>query len=201
MLVIFHRYGVSHWDGFLHTDFYAEGRKRGWHVVGMLGAAQVNFASPESQQNTRVVLDWMLANYNVDRARIYGVGFSMGGGSATSYAARHLDPAGSMFAALVDHTGSVSLQDTYDHERGPNWPFPQCALDVWFGDGTQGSAERWKPARSSVVHRDPSTPAGDPDHLPDPAYAVGAEVEVHGEVHRGGDRGHDETGGDVLAGE
>ena len=36
MLVIFHRYGVSQWDGLLSTRFYEWASRRGWYVVHQL---------------------------------------------------------------------------------------------------------------------------------------------------------------------
>ena len=54
-----------------------------------------------------------------DGARIYGVGFSMGGGAMASYAARHLDPTKPMFAGLVNHTGTTSLRHAHAHVPNP----------------------------------------------------------------------------------
>jgi hypothetical protein len=157
LLVIFHQYGVSHLDGYFNTEFFQQARARGWHCVSMLGGVDVHFGAIESQQNTDVVMDFMLQNFNVDPERIYGVGFSMGGGAAMNYAARRLDPSRFMFAALFDHTGGVALKNTYLNESGPGWPFPQFVLDTLFGNGTPGSADPWKLARSSVVNFDPNT--------------------------------------------
>jgi pimeloyl-ACP methyl ester carboxylesterase len=158
MLVIFHKYGVGYLDGWVNTTFFQECLKRGWYGVCPTEASGVHFSSIEGQKNVEKVLGWMVDNFDVDPDRIYGVGFSMGGGAATNYAARHLDPGDSMFAALVDHTGGVALKDTYLNESGPpGWPYPQFVLDYWFGNGTQGSAEPWKLARSSVINFDPQT--------------------------------------------
>jgi acetyl esterase/lipase len=118
--VIFHKYGAGHLDGWVDTEFFQEGRRRGWHVVCMLAASGINFASPESQQSTEAVLDWMRANYNIDPNRTYGVCFSMGGGSATSFAARQLDPSKTLFAGVVDHTGGIALTDSYAQESAPS---------------------------------------------------------------------------------
>jgi acetyl esterase/lipase len=157
LLVVFHQFGVSHFDGFLNTEFFQRARKRGWHCVSVLGGVDVHFGNVESQQNTDVVMDFVLQNFNVDPERIYGVGFSMGGGAALNYAARRLDPAKFMFAAVVDHTGGVALKDTYANETGPGWPFAQFVLDTLFGLGTKGSADPWKLARSSVINFNPDT--------------------------------------------
>ena len=43
----------------------------------------------------------------------------MGGGAALSYAARHRDPERGAFAAVVNHTGTISLRNTY-HNVSPD---------------------------------------------------------------------------------
>jgi dienelactone hydrolase len=78
--------------------------------------SQSSFNRLEGQINVQAALGYLNANYNVDPSRIYAVGFSMGGGMATSYAARHVDPNGLMFAALVNHTGTVSQGDAWSAE-------------------------------------------------------------------------------------
>lgn len=152
MLVGFHRFGVSHYDLLYHTNFFREGINRGWHVVAPLSANGVHFSSLESQINTEAVLNWMVANFAIDKTRVYGVGFSMGGGAALNYAARHLDPNGVMFAAIVNHTGTVDLEDAYVNE-----PATQVIFDTFFGDGSAGSADPWKMRRSSLISLDPAT--------------------------------------------
>ena len=154
MLVVFHKYNVGYLDALANTHFVQEGMRRQWYVVCPLSASGVNFSSIESQVNTEAVLDWMVSNpdLNVDTSRVYGVGFSMGGGSVTNYAARHVDPGGVMFAAVVNHTGGVALKDSYANAGAAEFVF-----DFWFGDGSQGSADPWKLARSSILNFDPVT--------------------------------------------
>ena len=129
LLVGFHKFEVSHWDLCEHTDFFNEAFSRGWFIVTPLGAAQQAFGGLEAQANTQLVLDFC-SILPVDPARIYGVGFSTGGGWMTSYAARHQDPTRSRFAGLVNHTGGVSLTHTYANEEqfdnGCDPPFPAC---------------------------------------------------------------------------
>lgn len=143
MLVVFHKFGVSHWDAYYNTSFIAEARTRGWYLVAPLGASGVNFGSIESQINTRAALEVVTNLYNVDKSRVYGVGFSMGGGSVVSYAARNLDPARVMLAAICDHTGGISLTHTYyiesdDNDADDNIPEfgsnleVRDILDYWF---------------------------------------------------------------------
>ncbi|MCC6408518.1 MAG: hypothetical protein IT453_15250, partial [Planctomycetes bacterium] len=79
-----------------------------------------------------------------------------------NYAARHVDPAGPMFAAILDHTGTVDLNDAYLNDPGMHvYPYP---LDFWFGTAwLPGSADPWRMARSSLIKFDDVTLAVDPD--------------------------------------
>jgi pimeloyl-ACP methyl ester carboxylesterase len=151
LLVVFHKFGTSHGDVFFNTTYLQEAIKRGWYLVCPLGAAQSHFSSIEAQVNTEFVLDWMSTHpaFKIDRTRVYGVGFSMGGGSVTNYAARHVDPAHLMLAALIDHSGGVALKDTLLND-----PAVQPIFDFWFGNGSAGSADPWKMERSSVINFD-----------------------------------------------
>ncbi|HTF91050.1 MAG TPA: alpha/beta fold hydrolase [Planctomycetota bacterium] len=159
LLVVFHKYGSSHNDVLQNTDFVKECAKRGWFLVCPLAGSKKHFGSLESQVNTEAVLDWMLANatLRIDRQRIYGIGFSMGGGAALNYAARHRDPAHAMFAALINHSGGVSINNTYLHD-----PPVRFILDFWFGDGSAGSADPWNMTRSSVIDFNSATLIVDP---------------------------------------
>ena len=151
LLVIFHGFGSSHWDVWVHTEFIQECQRRGWYLVCPLGATNKSFASPAATLNREMVFDWMLATFvRIDVERVYGVGFSMGAGEATNYAARHLDPARTMFAALVNHTGGVDLNHTYASD-----PPARFIFDYWYGDGTPNSADPWQMARSSLLRFDP----------------------------------------------
>ena len=117
LLVVFHKYGTSHADVLFNTTFVDEARSRGWYLVAPLGAMQNNFGCLESQVNVRAALDWTRAHLPVDDQRIYGVGFSMGGGACASFAARHLDPDGPRLAAIVEHSGTVSLTHAWANEN------------------------------------------------------------------------------------
>ncbi|TDJ68781.1 MAG: hypothetical protein E2O39_12640 [Planctomycetota bacterium] len=117
LLVAFHGASASQNDIGYNTDYYQKAMARGWYVIAPLGAHEWNFGVPYAQANIEVALDWVVEHFNIDPDRVYGVGFSMGGGVAASYAARHLDPAHVRLAAIVNHTGTTSLRDTYNH-----WP-------------------------------------------------------------------------------
>ena len=152
LLVVFHKFSVSQKDALVHTSFFEEAWKRGWHIIAPLSAAGVNMSSVIGQTNTEVALEWMTSNFNVDPERIYGVGFSMGGGTLMSYAARHVDPARPMFAAVVEHTGGIAINDTFANE-----PSIAFIFDFWFGNGSPGSASPWKMTASSLFDFNPVT--------------------------------------------
>ncbi|MBI5364796.1 MAG: hypothetical protein HZA53_16590 [Planctomycetes bacterium] len=168
LLVCFHKFGVSQNDILNRTTFFQEAQARSWFCIAPLGAAQVNFSSLESQINVRAALDYVTAGFAIDPARIYGVGFSMGGGAVTSYAARHLDPNGSMFAAIANHTGGIALPHTYANEPddadlddnvpnfGDNLEVPDI-LDFWYGGAP--SMNRYAYLRCSMMDLDPLTGA------------------------------------------
>ena len=165
LLVVCHRFGVSHWDAYFNTTFFDEARTRGWFVIAPLGASQKSFSSLEGQINTQAALDWVTARFNIDTNRIYGVGFSMGGGSVSSYAARHIDPSGVMFAAILNHTGGVSLSNTWaleydDNDADDNIPNPGDHLEVpdileyWYGGPPATRAFNYQ--RCSMIDLDPN---------------------------------------------
>jgi len=156
LLVVFHKWGVSHLDTWVNTTFIQEAYLRGWHVIAPLSASGVHVNSQEGQQNTAVAVRWMLQNFNVDPDRIYGVGFSMGGSAVANFAARHLDPTDFMFAAILDHTGGVSNVDTYENSNAN----ARYVFDFWYGNvGVEPvvPADPWEMVRSSVIDFDPQT--------------------------------------------
>jgi dienelactone hydrolase len=150
-LVAFHAFNVSHADAVYHTNFPAECLARNWFMIAPFGASQTNFGSLPSQINVAAVLSWARAMLPIDGNRIYGVGFSMGGGGCASYAARHLDPSASMFAAIVDHTGTVSLAHAYANESTSI----QLILEGWFGGSP--AAQPFAYQRCSTIDIDPLT--------------------------------------------
>lgn len=113
VLVLFHGYGEQPRGLLETTTYFNDAMERGWIVVAPLGAHQYNFSVEYAQQNTEKALDWVGQFLPVDPDRFYAVGFSMGGGAATTYAARHLDPMHARFAAVVNHTGTTSVSDVY----------------------------------------------------------------------------------------
>jgi hypothetical protein len=166
MLVAFHRANVSHADAFLWTSFPQECDTRGWYFVAPLGGSQRHFGSLVSQINTQRVLDLVCSLYPIDRERIYGVGFSMGGGAVATFAARHFDSDAPHFAAIINHTGTVSVAhafaNDYDDDdsddgvppNGANLEAPDL-MEFWNG-GTPATAA-FSFSRCSTIDIDPLT--------------------------------------------
>ena len=82
-------------------------------MVAPLAAHEYNFGIGYAQKNVDVALNWVAQTLPLDLSRLYAVGFSMGGGLAVSYAARHQDIYGGRFAAVVNHTGVTSLSHSF----------------------------------------------------------------------------------------
>lgn len=157
LLVVFHGWGNTHRSILDQTSYFHEARQRGWYIVAPLGAHKYNYAIPYAQQNVQAVLDWVTEYLPIDDSRIYGVGFSMGGGNVTNYAARHLDPAHARFAAIVNHTGTVSVRDVFYNATDTSL---LEHVDMFGGTPMQFPFEY---ARSSVIDMQPGFPAPDPD--------------------------------------
>jgi hypothetical protein len=151
LLVAFHKYGVSHADVLVNTNFVQEARNRGWYMLAPYGAMENNYGCLPSQTNVSAVIAWLRSLVWIDPTRIYGVGFSMGGGGCASFAARHLDPSGPILAALVDHTGSVSLWHTYANQTIDI----QQQLETLFGGSP--AANHFAYQQCSTVDIDPLT--------------------------------------------
>lgn len=113
LLVVFHGYGEEHTDMVTKTSYFQEGMARGWIVIAPLGAHKYNYAIDYAQENVELALTWAATYLTLDPDRFYGVGFSMGGGMASSFAARHQDALGPRFAAVAVHSGTCSMRDVY----------------------------------------------------------------------------------------
>jgi len=150
LLVVFHRFGVSELDAMVSTRYFEEARRRQWHVIAPRSYSQFHFSSLTSQVHTERAIEWALANLNVDPARLYAVGFSMGGGAALNFAARHLDLAGPRFAAVASLSGLLDHQNAYANEIVAT----QDLYDDTFGNGSTGSADPWLMLRSSLFQLD-----------------------------------------------
>jgi len=116
LLVLWHQWSTSEDDTWVNTSFFEEATQRGWYVIAPLGAHQHHLGIDYAQRNTEELIEFMAAwlprlngNRSIDKTRVYGVGFSMGGGALTSYACRHLDPTEYPYAAILNYTGTMSV--------------------------------------------------------------------------------------------
>ncbi len=150
LLVAFHRFSNTMYDIPFNTDLCAEANARGWYLLAPMALTDINLNSVASQINVETVLELITRIYNIDDDRIYGVGHSMGGGCALSYAARHLDPSKPMFASVINHTGVMSQRHSYENDCNP--PF-NCGLqDDWeFWYGGEPSTNLFDYQRSSLI--------------------------------------------------
>jgi pimeloyl-ACP methyl ester carboxylesterase len=126
MVVAYHGFGGSANTPGDQSTIDEECNARDWIYMAPTGIDDKLFGSPISQQNTEAAMQWMLDNYNVDPDRIYMVGFSMGGGVVSNFAARRRDPDGIMIAAV----GMVC--STFDWVMEYNEGFP--ALHDWLSN-------------------------------------------------------------------
>ena len=113
VLTLFHGFAETPMGVVNATELDNEAADRGWLTVIPLGAHIYNYGIDYAQDNIESVFEHVQQLAPIDLDRVYAVGFSMGGGAAASYAARHLDPTHVRFAAIVNHTGSTSLRDTH----------------------------------------------------------------------------------------
>ncbi|QDV07733.1 hypothetical protein Poly30_32640 [Planctomycetes bacterium Poly30] len=154
LLAAFHGAATSHGDIYYRAlDFFVEADQRDWFLIAPLqanltGPMDVSYASVQSQLHVETLIELILDTYAIDRDRIYGAGFSMGGGNALSYAARHRDRRTGALAAVVNHTGSVALADI--HANAP--PSIAAVMEVIFGGPPSGPVFEWQ--RSSLIELD-----------------------------------------------
>ena len=114
VMVMFHGYNRTEGSCYVEgRELFVEAQRRGWYVIAPLGAHKRNYGIDYAQTNIEHALTFLLSALPIDSQRVYGVGFSMGGGGALSYGARHMDPNKPRFAAIVNHTGGTSTSFVY----------------------------------------------------------------------------------------
>ena len=113
VLTLFHGYGEEPADVVQNSPLVNEAMARGYVVFIPLGAHKYNYGIEYAQRNIELAFEFLVARLPLDLDRIHAAGFSMGGGAAASFAARHMDPDGLRIASVVNHTGTASLRATY----------------------------------------------------------------------------------------
>ena len=117
VLTLFHGYGEEPGDVVANSPLVGEAMARGFVVFIPLGAHKYNYGIDYAQRNIELAFEFLSARLPLDLDRIYAAGFSMGGGAAASFAARHQDPDGLRIAAVVNHTGTASTRATYQQSN------------------------------------------------------------------------------------
>ena len=148
MVICYHGFGQSADSVALMSTLDEEANARGWIYMAPTGIDDQLFGSPISQQNTSAAVQWMLDNFNIDDDRIYLVGFSMGGGVALNYTARHRDPDGIMIAAL----GVVSGTMDWTAEYVMGVPVIKELLKNEYNFGGTPSEKPWEYQQSSSLY-------------------------------------------------
>ncbi len=146
VLTLFHGYGETPLALLARTPLAAQAAARGWLVVIPTGAHVFNYGIDYAQDNIEDAFEFVAQLAPLDLERVYAIGFSMGGGAALSYAARHMDPTHVRFAAVVNHTGSTSLRGTYDADPATR---PVFESPLMFGAAPSAGPFRYQ--RSSSI--------------------------------------------------
>lgn len=153
LMVAFHGASTTHLDIRERTELFDEAAARGWYLLAPVqfstsgSPPDISYGSAQTQLHVESVLETMIEQYPVDEERIYGVGFSMGGGACLSYAARHRDlTRPGVFAATVNHTGSVALSHVYDSSPQGS---VQAIFELLFGGSPTASPFPWQ--QSSLI--------------------------------------------------
>jgi len=161
LLVLFHSYnGDGDLELELLTRFSNEADLRHWYILApdqdtvSIGTPfrRKTYAGVDSQELLRITMNWVLENHPIDSQRIYGVGFSMGGGDLLGFAAQHLDPTKGAFAAVAPNAGTMCLTEEYWRNQSS-----RDALRAAVGAGAAPNASnRFGYERSSaLLYEDP----------------------------------------------
>ena len=161
LVVGFHKFSVSEKDIFLNTPLPYEAAARGWMLVAPYGLTDTSFGCPQTQASFEAVAHVLFSLVPFNYRRVYGVGFSMGGLSALSFAMRHLDRQQLQFAGVVLHTPTLDMVQAYENSN----PVMKILLsDVRHFGGTPSDAP-FEYARVSPVRFEPNGLV-DPDSAP-----------------------------------
>jgi acetyl esterase/lipase len=152
MLIAWHGFGTSCKSVALQTTLDEQCASWGWIYLSVTGVDDKLFGPPVAQHNAETAIDWMLDHFNVDRDRIYMVGFSMGAGVVANFAARHRDPDGLMIAGVGLVSASLDWTMTWHGDS---------AVQVWLNNpwnfGGPPATYPFRYQRSSDLHFDPAS--------------------------------------------
>ena len=168
LVVAYHGFGASAASVGNQTTIDEHCEARGWFYLSVTGLDDKIFGTPVAQGHVDVAIQWMLDQFNIDADRIYMVGFSMGAGVVTNYAARHRDPEGIMIAAVGSVSGAFDWTTSWNLDS---------SIHAWmlntYNFGGSPTAEPFAYQRVSTLHFDPTTyPPLPGTHLPGVAMAT-----------------------------
>lgn len=170
LVIAFHSYGVSEKDIWINTDIASLCAERGWALVAPYGMVDTHYGNVQSQESLIKVLNVVQKYFKFDQDRIYTVGFSMGGGAATSFAMRHLSDQRLQVAAVVNHTGTQDLVEVYQNGSVATKTMLSDSMHFGTAPTTSDTAFpylRVSPSRLVVGAVDPNlTPARNLRHIP-----------------------------------
>ncbi|MFN0204876.1 MAG: alpha/beta fold hydrolase [Planctomycetota bacterium] len=144
LVVAWHGFGNSHNQPMPYLA--NEANNRGWMLMSPLGIADNTFSWLPGQIAVSQSLDWLATNHPFDGSRVYGVGFSMGAMCITNYAARHLDPNKTRFAALATVCGTFDNVDNYTQS-----PSAQTLMESFFGGNPYSAPQDFEYLRTSLL--------------------------------------------------
>jgi poly(3-hydroxybutyrate) depolymerase len=162
LLVLFHAfdgYGVGELQYILYAhSFMQEADDRRWFI---LAPAQIDqslgtfyqrktFGNDAAVERIRAELAWVLDTYPIDRRKVYGFGFSMGGGDVLSFAAQHRDPTAGAFAAVAVNAPTSCLSAEYWWNQNAQDPLERA---IGGGPGVPPPMSPWDFARASSTLR------------------------------------------------
>jgi len=97
---------------------------RGWFLLGPNGHHTSNMGSEPNQRAYEVDLALLASLFQFNWEKVYTLGFSMGGLSATSFAFRHQDPYTPRVAGIIYHSGTTDIIRDYDEA-------PAATKHIW----------------------------------------------------------------------
>ncbi|MCB9897569.1 MAG: alpha/beta fold hydrolase [Planctomycetes bacterium] len=158
LVVAYHGFGSSAASVATQSTIDDECNARGMLYLSVTGMDDQLFGSPLCQKNTQAAIQWMLDHYHVDADRIYMVGFSMGGGIVSNFAARHRDPDGIMIAAVGTVSATLDWAQEYSLGNATIQSWMQNNYNFGGSPTTQLFAYQQASALYHVLHSYPPMP-------------------------------------------
>ncbi len=143
------------------NELFAAAAAQGWWTVTFNGCTSdecapgqhnATYGSPEMDRNAVKVIEHMVTNYGIDKTKIYGFGYSMGG-DVLNFAARHLDADadGGMLAGVWARSAVTSAAMKYEcYPAGHAATFAENILEA--APGEDPDDDPYPFVRASSIH-------------------------------------------------